>query len=60
MAEIEGTFEMDCVLRDAAVPSSGAGVRKLEVVGTRTPSGVVGAADSAGLAHALRHLPEVP
>ncbi len=58
VAEIEGTFEMDLVLWDAAVPPSGAGRRKLEVVGTRAPSEVVRAADSAGLAHALRLLPD--
>ncbi len=58
VAEIEGTFEMDFVLWDTAVPSSGAGLRELEVVGTRAPSEVVRAADFAGLAHALRHLPD--
>ncbi len=58
VAEIEGTFDMDLVLWDAAVPQSGAGLRKLEVVGTRAPPEVERAADSAGLAHALRLLPD--
>ena len=56
MAEIEGTFEMDIVLWDAAAPPSGSGLRELQVVGTRAPSEVVWAADFAGLAHVLCHL----
>lgn len=58
VVEIEKTFGMDFVLWGAADPSSGEGLRKLEVVGTRAPSEVVRAADLAGLAYALRHLPD--
>jgi hypothetical protein len=56
--EIQVTFGMELVLWDTSVPSSGAGRRILRVDGTRAPSEVVRAADSAGLSRALRHLPE--
>src|SRR3954471_25049121 len=52
VAEIQGTFGMDFVLWDATVPLSGAGGRQLEVIGTRAPSEVVRAAETAGLLHA--------
>lgn len=56
MEVIEASFYMDLVLWNVAVPPSGAGRRRLEVVGPREPSDVAKAADSAGLANALRHL----
>jgi hypothetical protein len=56
--EIQVTFGMELVLCDTSVPSSGACRRILRVVGTRAPSEVVRAADSAGLSRTLRNLPE--
>lgn len=58
MAEIESTTEMDLILRGVAIPTNGEGRHKPEVVGSRSPSEVVTAADRAGLTNALRHLPD--
>src|SRR3954469_18545958 len=52
--EIQGTFGMELVLWAPPAPSWGGGRRILRVIGTRAPSEVVRAADSAGLSRALR------
>ncbi len=49
---------MELILLEAAIPTIGAGRRKLGVVGSRVPTEVVWADDSAGPMNALRHLPD--